>query len=143
MIDSELAPELNAFRRELGLAPVRRIFGGYIRSPQLVLGLFDNWFAPTQPDWPSNLHLTGFVLYNLLPEYRNQPIPGSRVTRYIMFNWVARWHGLRLTDVPAAARLFSQPKGLLGDLHWARRLLRSPTFSPGVRYASGKIRVVG
>jgi len=64
MIDSELAPELNAFRRELGLAPVRRIFGGYIHSPQLVLGLFDNWFAPVQPDWPPNLHLTGFVLYD-------------------------------------------------------------------------------
>jgi rhamnosyltransferase subunit B len=64
MIDRELAPELNVFRRELSLAPVRRIFDGYIHSPQLSLGLFDNWFAPVQPDWPRNLHLTGFVLYD-------------------------------------------------------------------------------
>jgi rhamnosyltransferase subunit B len=64
MIDNELASELNVFRQELGLAPVRHIFNGYIHSPQLVLGLFDNWFAPVQPDWPPNLHLTGFVLYD-------------------------------------------------------------------------------
>jgi rhamnosyltransferase subunit B len=64
LIDKELAPELNAFRRELGLAPVKRIFGGYIHSPQLVLGMFNDWFAPVQPDWPPNLHLPGFVLYD-------------------------------------------------------------------------------
>jgi len=64
MIDRELAGELNAFRRELGLSPVHRIFGGYIHSPQLVLGLFDDWFAPVQPDWPPQLQLVGFVLYD-------------------------------------------------------------------------------
>jgi rhamnosyltransferase subunit B len=64
LIDKELAPGLNAFRRKLGLAPVRRIFGGYIHSAQLVLGMFDDWFAPIQPDWPPNLHLPGFVLYD-------------------------------------------------------------------------------
>ena len=64
LIDRELAPSLNAFRRELGLPPVTRIFGGYIHSPQLVLGLFADWFAPIQPDWPPNLQLPGFTLYD-------------------------------------------------------------------------------
>jgi len=64
LIDRELAPSLNALRGELGLAPVSRIFGGYVHSPQLVLGLFPDWFAAVQPDWPPNLRLPGFVLYD-------------------------------------------------------------------------------
>ena len=64
LIDKELAPGLNAFRKELGLDPVSGIFVDYIHSPHLVLGLFDDWFAPVQPDWPPNLHLPGFVLYD-------------------------------------------------------------------------------
>jgi rhamnosyltransferase subunit B len=64
LIDRLLAPGLNSFRMELGLAPVRRLFGGYIHSPQLVIGLFPDWFAPVQPDWPPNRHLPGFVLYD-------------------------------------------------------------------------------
>jgi rhamnosyltransferase subunit B len=57
-----IAPELNAFRATLGLAPTRGIFSNYIHSPQLVLGLFPEWFAAPQPDWPAHTHLTGFVL---------------------------------------------------------------------------------
>lgn len=68
LIDRLLAPELNAFRGELGLAPLSRVFGGYIHSPQLVLGMFPDWFAPRQPDWPANLHLPGFVLYDAHPQ---------------------------------------------------------------------------
>jgi len=68
LIDNELAPELNAFRRELGLCPVHRIFDEFVHSPQLVLGLFADWFASRQPDWPRNLHLPGFVLYDAAPQ---------------------------------------------------------------------------
>ena len=68
LIDHLLSPELNAFRAELGLAPVHQLFAGYIHSPQLVLGLFPDWFAPQQPDWPPNLHLPGFVLYDANPQ---------------------------------------------------------------------------
>jgi rhamnosyltransferase subunit B len=57
-----VAPGLNAFRSTLGLAPARGIFSTYIHSPQLALGLFPDWFAAPQPDWPANTHLTGFVL---------------------------------------------------------------------------------
>ncbi len=64
VIDPLLAPDVNAFRNELGLPPVQRFFDSWVHSPQLVLGLFPDWFAPPQPDWPPNLRLTGFPLYD-------------------------------------------------------------------------------
>ena len=63
-IDRLVGPPLNALRAELGLGPVRRIFSTYVHSPRLVLGLFPDWFAPPQPDWPPNTHLTGFILHD-------------------------------------------------------------------------------
>jgi len=64
VIDRLLAPQLNAFRAELGLAPVRRVFHQWMHSPQLVVGFFPEWFGLPQPDWPPNVHLTGFPLYD-------------------------------------------------------------------------------
>lgn len=63
-IDPLLTPELNAFRAEFGLPPVKRMFDGWIHSPDLTVGLFPDWFAPIQPDWPASVHLTGFPLYD-------------------------------------------------------------------------------
>jgi UDP:flavonoid glycosyltransferase YjiC (YdhE family) len=63
-VERLIGPELNSFRAELGLAPVRGIFRSYIHSPRLVLGLFPEWFAPPQVDWPRNTHLTGFILHD-------------------------------------------------------------------------------
>lgn len=59
-----VAPVLNPFRAGLGLAPARRIFRSYMHSPQLVLGLFPEWFGPPQPDWPAQAHLTGFLMHD-------------------------------------------------------------------------------
>jgi UDP:flavonoid glycosyltransferase YjiC (YdhE family) len=64
VIDPLVAPEINRFRSELGLPPVRRIFGAWQHSSELTLGLFPDWFAPPQPDWPANVQLTGFVRYD-------------------------------------------------------------------------------
>jgi len=64
MIDRQLASPLNSFRARLGLSPVSRIFRDYVHSPQLVVGLFPEWFAPPQPDWPGNTHLAGFVMHD-------------------------------------------------------------------------------
>jgi rhamnosyltransferase subunit B len=61
-IDKHILPGLNTFRAQLGLAPVQRVFQTYLHSPQLVIGLFPEWFAPPQPDWPPNTQLAGFVL---------------------------------------------------------------------------------
>jgi len=57
-----LLPEVNGFRRRIGLRPVNNVFRDYLHSTQLVIGLFPDWFAPPQPDWPPHTHLTGFVL---------------------------------------------------------------------------------
>lgn len=64
VIDRLLGPELNALRSELGLPPIHRILDRWMHSPQLVVGFFPEWFAPPQPDWPPNIHLTGFPLYD-------------------------------------------------------------------------------
>ena len=62
--EPKVRPGLNAFRATFGLAPVRGVFSRYLHSPQLVLGLFPDWFAAPQPDWPPNTHLTGFILHD-------------------------------------------------------------------------------
>ena len=64
LIDRLLAPDTNAFRAELGLPPVRRLFDRWFHSPQLIIGLFPEWFAPPPPDWPPNVRLTGFPLWD-------------------------------------------------------------------------------
>ncbi len=64
LIDRLLAAETNSFRAELGLPPVRRLFDRWFHSPQLIIGLFPEWFAPAPPDWPPNVHLTGFPLWD-------------------------------------------------------------------------------
>jgi UDP:flavonoid glycosyltransferase YjiC (YdhE family) len=56
--------ELNGLRRELGLPPVRRVFGEFLHQTDLVLGMFPDWFGPPQPDWPANTRLTGFPLWD-------------------------------------------------------------------------------
>jgi rhamnosyltransferase subunit B len=71
-IDSVMAPDLNAFRAELGLPPVSRIRGRRVYSPQGTLGLFPDWFAPPQDDWAPRLSLTGFTLFD---EDRHAPDP--------------------------------------------------------------------
>ena len=63
-VEPLIGPPLNAFRASLGLSPARGIFSTYIHSPRLVLGLFPEWFARPQPDWPANTHLAGFVLHD-------------------------------------------------------------------------------
>jgi len=64
MLDPTIAPELNAFRRKLGLPPIHRVMREWLNSPRLVIGLFPDWFAPPQRDWPRALRLTGFPLYD-------------------------------------------------------------------------------
>lgn len=65
IVDRELKAPLNAFRATLGLAPVDRVLHRWLHSPQLVIGLFPEWFAAPQPDWPPHTHLVGFPLWDL------------------------------------------------------------------------------
>jgi UDP:flavonoid glycosyltransferase YjiC (YdhE family) len=71
--DPLIVPKLNAFRLELGLAPVSRVFRDWLHSPQRVIGLFPDWFAPPQPDWPAALRLTGFPQYDEGDQHQLSP----------------------------------------------------------------------
>ena len=64
VIDRALAPEINRFRKEQSLPPVKHIFGDWMHSPLASIGLFPDWFASPQPDWPPQTRLTGFIFYD-------------------------------------------------------------------------------
>ena len=64
LVDPLLNRETNAFRAELGLRPVHRFMNHWCHSPDCVIGLFPDWYAPLQIDWPPNCHLTGFPLWD-------------------------------------------------------------------------------
>ena len=64
IVDRIICPTLNELRGELDLRPVSRVFQTWVYSPQLVLGLFPEWFGQTQPDWPQQVRLTGFPLWD-------------------------------------------------------------------------------
>jgi UDP:flavonoid glycosyltransferase YjiC (YdhE family) len=61
--DLLIGGELNRVRDSLGLPPVRRIFRWWL-SPQLVIGMFPEWYAAPQPDWPPQLWLAGFPMFD-------------------------------------------------------------------------------
>jgi UDP:flavonoid glycosyltransferase YjiC (YdhE family) len=63
-IDRLLRKPLNDFRATLGLSPVSRVLQRWIHSPECVIGMFPDWFAPPQADWPPNVHLVGFPLWD-------------------------------------------------------------------------------
>ena len=60
--DRFLAPQTNRLRAQFGLAPARRMMKHWWNSPDCVLGLFPEWFAAPQPDWPANVTQPGFIL---------------------------------------------------------------------------------
>ena len=62
-VDRLLGPSLNTLRRELGLGAVKTIMDWW-HSPELIVGLFPEWFAPKEPEWPPQTHLTGFPLHD-------------------------------------------------------------------------------
>jgi rhamnosyltransferase subunit B len=64
VLDRICAPDINRIRAGLGLPSVTRIMGRWMHSPQGVLGLFPEWFAPPQTDWPAKVTLTGFPLFD-------------------------------------------------------------------------------
>jgi UDP:flavonoid glycosyltransferase YjiC (YdhE family) len=59
-----VAPEISRFRSELNLPPIRRLYVDWLYSPQMILGLFPDWYASPQPDWPPNVSLTGFPIFD-------------------------------------------------------------------------------
>jgi UDP:flavonoid glycosyltransferase YjiC (YdhE family) len=59
-----LGPSINGLRREVGLPPARRLLTRWVHSPDRIIGLFPEWYASPDPDWPPQARLTGFPLYD-------------------------------------------------------------------------------
>ncbi len=72
LFDRYLSPQVNLFRKELGLEEINRICSKWCYSTQKVIGLFPEWFAPPAADWPMHTELAGFVQYD---EDSEQPLP--------------------------------------------------------------------
>src|SRR5262245_12153313 len=62
--DPLIKPEINRFRAELGLPPVESVLGNWYVSDQRILGLFPEWFGMAPPDWPPQLKMTGFPMFD-------------------------------------------------------------------------------
>ena len=62
--DPCLGNTVNQHRKEVGLPPVKRLFDQWIHGADALVGLFPSWFTPPQEDWPANLCMTGFPLYD-------------------------------------------------------------------------------
>lgn len=67
VMDGELRPSVNAFRRELSLPPLKTVDRN-LSSEELVIGLFPDWFAAPQSDWPACTTTTHFPLYDATGE---------------------------------------------------------------------------
>jgi rhamnosyltransferase subunit B len=63
-LDRLFGPALNRFRQELGLKPVNEILGHWIHSPDRGIALFPDWFAQPPQDWPNQVAITGFPLFD-------------------------------------------------------------------------------
>jgi rhamnosyltransferase subunit B len=64
LLDSQFGKPLNSFRATLGLAPAKGFMGNWWHSSPLTLGLFPDWYCPPQKDWPPQVRLTGFPLFD-------------------------------------------------------------------------------
>ena len=67
IVDKTIGAAVNRYRVERGLRPIRRLFDEWLHQADALIGMFPQWFAPPQPDWPSHLQLTGFPLYDRTP----------------------------------------------------------------------------
>ncbi len=63
-IDPVIAGPINKLRGELGLAAIDRPLDTWWHSPERVLALFPDWYAPAPPDWPPQTVLTHFPLWD-------------------------------------------------------------------------------
>ena len=72
VIDPMIAPRLNVFRATIGLPPVKHVLRDWWNSPDLIIGMFPEWFGRDPGDWWSQTKLTGFPLYD---ERGVEPMP--------------------------------------------------------------------
>jgi rhamnosyltransferase subunit B len=61
--DLVVARDINRIRTLHGLPPERRFFKNWL-SRELVIGMFPEWYGPPQSDWPPQVKLAGFPLFD-------------------------------------------------------------------------------
>jgi UDP:flavonoid glycosyltransferase YjiC (YdhE family) len=64
LIDRLVNRGLTPFRAAHGLPPVSHVADRWWNSPDRAIGLFPDWFASPQPDWPPQVVLSGFPLWD-------------------------------------------------------------------------------
>jgi UDP:flavonoid glycosyltransferase YjiC (YdhE family) len=139
VIDRIVATPLNEFRAELGLPAVRGIIGGYAHSPQRVIGMFPAWFAPPATDWPAQVRLTGFPLYDerglaKLPDDLEQFLNGGEPP--IAFTpGSAMFQGRDFFEEAAGACTMLGRRGLLLTRHYDHLPANLPSGVRHVEYA--------
>ena len=78
LIDPILRGPVNQMRREYGLAPIRRIMDSWLLSPDGIMALYPEWFAPGTIDFHSELFHCGFPLDDIDGDHfelpTNEPI---------------------------------------------------------------------
>lgn len=62
--DPYFTKPLNKLRTQLGLSPVDHVFRSWLHEADCVVGLFPGWFAERPSDWPPEVLLTDFPLYD-------------------------------------------------------------------------------
>jgi rhamnosyltransferase subunit B len=71
-INPIMRPELDAIRRELGLPPIQGGVWQWWHEAARIIGLWPAWFAKPQADWPPQLRVTGFPLFD---DKDSRPMP--------------------------------------------------------------------
>ena len=64
IIDPRLEPPINALRASVALGAIRSPLQSWMFSPLLTLGMWPEFFAPPQPDWPASVRVAGFPLFD-------------------------------------------------------------------------------
>lgn len=71
-VDWVLGPTLRRVCRRAGLPRPRSLMTEWWDSPEGVLCLFPEWFAPRQSDWPARLYQADFPLFDPIPPSTEQ-----------------------------------------------------------------------
>lgn len=64
VVDPVITRPLNVQLKTFGLPPATKFLESWWHSPDLTIGAFPDWFCPPRADWPKQVKLTGFPLYD-------------------------------------------------------------------------------
>lgn len=63
LADRLVGPSVNKLRKQLGMHKISSI-PKWSYSDRLTLGMFPDWYAPRQPDWPESTEMVGFARFD-------------------------------------------------------------------------------